>query len=72
MQKVIDLRGQNEVTFCQTVDFVRPKGDLNALPGEADVRVMTLFFGEGADPVDHRECGGEIRESERPGGMIIS
>jgi len=60
--QLVDLGSENEITFGQTVDFVRPSGDFRFSPGKKDIRVMPLRFGDLADLVDKRECLPKIRE----------
>jgi hypothetical protein len=44
--ELIDLCREDEVALGQTVDLVRPDGDLGASPCEQDVGMMTLLLGD--------------------------
>ena len=41
---MIDLGGQDEIAFRQTVDLVRPGRDFDLSPGERDIWVMPLLL----------------------------
>jgi hypothetical protein len=49
---LIDLCGENEIALCQAVDFVRPDGDLDFAPGQEDVGMMSLLFGNLSHAID--------------------
>ena len=42
----VDLCGQDEIAFRQTVDFVRPARDRDFSPGQRDIWVVTLLLRE--------------------------
>ena len=47
--KPINLCCENEIALGQTVNFVRPNLDLHFSPGQINIRMMPLRFGEFAD-----------------------
>ena len=62
--QAIDFRGHDEVGFGEAVDFVRPHRDLGFAPGQQNVGMMALFFGERADAIDEFQRTGEVGEAE--------
>jgi hypothetical protein len=62
--ELVDLCSQDEIALCQTIDFVRPDGDLNPSPSEKDVRMMTLLLREIPNLVDKLESRAEVRKLE--------
>ena len=58
----VDLRCQDEVTFGQAVDFVRPNRYRDLSPTQKNVGMMSLFFGHRRDRLHEFQCGDEIRE----------
>ena len=69
--QLVDLGGEDEVALGETVDFVCPNGDLGLSPGEDNVRVMALFFGDRAYFVHEFERGLEIGEGERASNVVL-
>ena len=61
--KLVDFGGEDEVAFSQSVDFMSPDGDLDFAPAEADVRMMSLFFGELTDLIYKLQRFTKIREA---------
>ena len=57
---MVDLCGQDEITFCQTIDFVGPDRNLNFSPSQKDVRMVTLLFREIPNLIDKFESPAKI------------
>lgn len=57
---LVDLGSQDEIAFCQTIDFVGPDGDLNSSPSQKDVRMVTLLFREIPNLIDKFESPAKI------------
>ena len=55
---LVDLRCQDEIAFCQTVDIVRPNPDLDFTPGKKDVWVVLLLLRKLTYQADGRWGGG--------------
>ena len=68
---MVDFGGHDEVAFGEAVDLVGPESDLGFAPGEEDVGVMALLFGEGSDQIYEGEGLGEVREFERAMDMVV-
>src|SRR5687767_6220553 len=47
--QLVDLGGQDEIALHQPVDLVGPDGDLHLTPGEADIGMVALCFGDFAN-----------------------
>src|SRR2546423_1560193 len=58
----VRFRGEDKVAFGEAVDLVREDGNLDASPAEADVRVVSLFFGHLADTIDELQRLAKIFE----------
>ena len=69
--QAIRLGGQHEVAFAQSIDRVRPDGELHLSPGEKDVGVVVLLFSEFADFVGEVEGLAEIGEFELAFEMML-
>jgi hypothetical protein len=61
----IDLGSQDEIALRQTIDFVRPDGDLNSSPSQKDVGMVTLLFGEVSDLDDKVESLAKVGKFKR-------
>ena len=59
-----DFGGEDEVTFAQAIDAVRPNLDAGLAPGEIDVRVMICFFRDFTDAVDKFKRAAKVQELE--------
>jgi hypothetical protein len=46
IRQLVDLGSQDEIAFAQAINLVRPDCDLHSAPGQTDVRMMTLLFGQ--------------------------
>src|SRR5207237_8861141 len=57
--QLIDLGGEDEVAFGQAVDLVRPGCAPDAPPCQVDTRVVSLFLGYVANPIDQRQAPGD-------------
>src|SRR5437870_170759 len=55
---------EDEVAFGEAVDLVGPNRDFDPAPGQVNVRMMTLLFGEFADLVGKGERLKKIFERE--------
>ncbi|TMB59901.1 MAG: hypothetical protein E6J51_13350 [Chloroflexi bacterium] len=62
----IGLRGHDEVVPMKATDLVGPPGDRDTPPLGEEGGMVTLFLGEGADPVREAQRVGEVRELEDP------
>ncbi len=51
----IDFSGEDEITFGQAMNLVRPDFHLHLAPSEVEVRVVALLFGDFPDSVDAGE-----------------
>jgi hypothetical protein len=60
----VDFGGEHEIAFGQPIDLVSENCNLYPAPGEQEVRVMPLLFGNGPRAVNEIESGFEIREFE--------
>jgi hypothetical protein len=49
--KFVDLRGEDEVAFRQSIDLMSPDRDLSVSPAKTNVGMMSLLFGEISDAV---------------------
>jgi hypothetical protein len=54
-RQLIDLGRRNEIVLVQALDLVRAQLDRAVAPAEADVGVVALRLGKGADLVDKLE-----------------
>jgi hypothetical protein len=52
--KLIDLRGQDEITLRQSINLVRPDRNLGLSPPEANIRMMALLFRQIPDAIHKR------------------
>src|SRR5229473_885132 len=68
--QLIDFGGEDEIAFGQPVDLVRPGGDFCLPPGQKNVGVMPLFFGDLAHFVHKLKRLAKIRESKCPGDVM--
>ena len=57
---LVDLCSQDEIAFCQTIDFVRPDGDLDSSPSQKDIGMVTLLFREIPNLADKFESPAKI------------
>src|SRR3990172_2557125 len=62
MRYLVNLRSQNEIRLSQPVDLVCPDLDGDPAPGQRDIRMMSLCFGDFPDAIYELEPLGEIRE----------
>jgi hypothetical protein len=69
--EAVDFGGHDEVAFGETVDLVRPESDFGFAPGEEDVGMMSLLFGERTDTVDEVERLLEVGELELAVKMML-
>src|SRR5579884_3112518 len=60
--QLVHLCLEHEITFRQPVNLVCPQREFHLSPGEVDVGMMALFFGEFADLVGEGEGVAEIFE----------
>src|SRR5262249_18539441 len=58
----VALGREDKVAFRQSVDFVRPDLHLRSPPGEEDVRMVALLFGDGANAVHEVQGLHEVLE----------
>jgi hypothetical protein len=58
----VNLGSQDEVALREPVDDVGEEPDVHPTPGESEVRMMALVFGDAASPVHERERLAEIGE----------
>ena len=51
----VDLSGEDEVAFSQSVDLMSPDRDLGVSPAKTNIGMMSLLFGEFAysDPLGY-------------------
>src|SRR5882762_4292485 len=68
--QLVNFRGEDEVAFGQTVDLVRPGGDLCLPPSQKNVGVMSLLFGDLAHLIHKLKRLAKIRESKCPGDVM--
>lgn len=52
LRQLIDLGCHDEIALRQAVNFVGPESDFGAAPGEQDVRMVSLLFGDFTHSVD--------------------
>ena len=57
---LVDLCSQDEIAFCQTIDFVPPDGDLDSSPSQKDAGMVTLLVREIPNLVDKFESPTKI------------
>lgn len=69
--QLVDASRQYEIAFCQSLDFVGPDFDFYHAPGQVNIRVMALLFGQFSYAVHECQRGHEVRESKRSGEMIF-
>jgi hypothetical protein len=62
LSQLIDLRGQDEIRFGQSIHGVRPGRDLDLAPSEENVGMMALLFGQFANPIYKSQSRLEIGE----------
>jgi hypothetical protein len=58
-----DLGGQNKIALGQAVDLVSPDLHLDLTPGQEQIGMVSLGFGDGARPVDEVQGAPKVRES---------
>ena len=61
---LFDFGGEHKVAFGQAVDFVGEEGYPRLLPGQGEIGVVVLRFGQHANPVDKIQGLLKIREIE--------
>ena len=66
----VDFRSEDEIAFGQAIDFVGPRGDFRFSPGQQNIRMMALLFGDRADFIDESEGLREIRKLEGAGEVM--
>jgi hypothetical protein len=69
--RLVDLGGEDEVRFGEALGGMGPEGDLDASPGEQDVGVMSLLFGDRADLVGERQRFLKVGKREAAGDVVI-
>jgi hypothetical protein len=69
--EAVDFRGELEIFFSDAAGIVGPGFDIHAAPGEMDVGVMALAFGDCADAVDEIERLQEIGELEGASDVML-
>ena len=65
VEKLVAGPGQGEVLAREASDAVGPHRNDHLAPGQVEIRVMVHLLGQGPQPVDERQGGGEIGERER-------
>ena len=68
---LVDFGGEDEIALRQTVNFVRPGGDLDFSPGKEDVWVVPLLLRELAYAVYEREGSAKIGKLEAPRDVVF-
>src|SRR5580698_494679 len=63
-RETVDLGGHDEVALGEAIYFVGPQSDFGFAPGEKDVGMVSLLFGERTDMVDQGEGLLEVGELE--------
>src|SRR3972149_1284695 len=58
----VNLRGQDKITLCQSINFVRINGDIRLSPGEGNYGMVTLFFCNGSYTISKFQCLAKVRE----------
>ena len=66
-----DFGGEDEVAFRQAINLVRPEGELDAAPGQINIGMMVLLFGQFPDLVGKMERLAEILELIFPFQMMF-
>src|SRR5205823_5216494 len=58
----VGFSGEDEVAFGQAIDFVRPDRELHFAPGQINIRMMALSFGQFTDLVCELESLAKVFE----------
>src|SRR3990167_9946683 len=58
----VNLRGQDKITLCQSINLVRINGDICLPPGKGDYGMVTLFFCNGSYTINKFQCLAKVRE----------
>jgi hypothetical protein len=66
----VDLRGKNEVTLGEAINFVGPNADFGLAPRKQDVWMMPLRFRNLPDLIYEGESLPEVRESKRTNDVM--
>ena len=69
--KLVELRCEDEIAFSETVDLVRPGGDLRLAPAQQNIRVMALRFRYLAHFIYESERGLEIGKRKRLRNVVF-
>ena len=69
--KLIELRCEDEIAFSETVDLVRPGGDLRLTPAQLNIRVMALRFRYLAYFIHESERSFEIGKRKRLRNVVF-
>lgn len=64
LRELIDLGGHDEIAFRQAIDLMCPERDFRAPPGQQDVGMVSLLFGNFARAVDELQGLPKIRKAE--------
>ena len=67
----VDLCGHNEIALSQAIDLVRVDRNLGFAPGEKNIRMVALLFGDCAGTVHEIKRFFEVRETKCPVQMVL-
>src|SRR5580704_5389592 len=70
-EQPVNLRGHDEVALGEAVDLVRPERDFGFAPGQQNVGMMTLFFGERSYAIHEIERLLEVGEGEGASDVVL-
>ena len=70
-EQSVNLCGHDEVALGEAVDLVRPKRDFGFAPGEQNVGMMPLLFGQSAQAIHEIERLLEIGKGERASDVVL-
>ena len=69
--QLINFRRHDEIAFRQAIDLVRPQRDFDFAPGEQNVGMVSLLFGDLADFINERQRLLEVWKRERSGNVVL-
>jgi hypothetical protein len=69
--QLINFRCHDEIAFRQAIDLVRPESNFDFTPGEQNVGMVPLLFGDLAHFVNEGERLLEVWKRERTGDVVL-
>jgi len=70
-KRPVNLCSHNEIALGEAVDLVRPHRDLGFAPGQQNIRMMPLLFGERSHSIHEIKCLFEVRELEQASDVML-